>query len=106
MISSQPMRARLGGLFLARNRADHAQAEQLGELHRQQPDPARRRVKQDRVAGLEPGVGLEQPVGRRKPAHRRSGCVFERDRVGQLEQRRGRHHALGAIGPERTAVVG
>jgi hypothetical protein len=105
MMSSQPIARAAGGLFLAGDCPDHAQAQQLGDLNREQTDASGGGMEQNGVARLEPRVGLHHPVDGRQAAHCRCCSRLVGDAVGKLQQGRGRHDSLRRIGAERTAVV-
>ena len=88
-------------LGLARYRADHREAQQLGPLRNDQSDAARGGMKQDGVAGLEV-VNAPHQIRRGQAAHGHSGCRLAADAFGQLDQRRGGTQALGAVGAQRV----
>ncbi|MNH15947.1 hypothetical protein D3C79_755730 [compost metagenome] len=84
-------------LLLGRNRADHVQAEQLGPLRNNQANATGGSVQQDSVAFLEVVDAAHQVRGR-QAAHGHGGSGLEADGFRQLDQRRGRDQALGAVG--------
>ncbi|MCY1215747.1 hypothetical protein D9M72_276000 [compost metagenome] len=99
------MGARHFSLGLARHRADHGQAQQLGPLRDDQAHAAGSRVQQDGLAGLERMDAAHQ-VGRGQAAHGHGRRGLEADGVRQADQRCGWHQALGAVRAQRVDETG
>ncbi|MCY1357740.1 hypothetical protein D9M69_442440 [compost metagenome] len=91
--------------LLGRNRADHVQAEQLGPLRNDQTDTASGGMQQDAVARFEVVDAAHQVRGR-QATHGHRGSGLEADGFRQLDQRRGRDQALGAVSAEGVEETG
>ena len=99
------VRARHLGLRFRRHGADHVEAEQLRPLRDDESDTAGRGVQQDQSPACSGQIRrIRYADGQAAHRHGRGG--FAVDRVGQPDQRRGRHEALGAVGAERVDEAG
>ena len=94
--ASQPWARAISAFSSRGDGADDGEAEQLRPLDDDQADAAGRGVQQDGVARLQPGSDPAQQVGGGQAAHGHRRGGLEGDGVRQLDQRAGRHHALGA----------
>ncbi|MDT4811806.1 hypothetical protein FQZ97_447510 [compost metagenome] len=86
-------------LGLGGHGADHGQAEQLGPLRDDQAHATGGGMQEDAVAFLEV-VDAAHQVGGGQAAHGHGGSGFEGDGLGQPDQRRRRHQALGGVGAQ------
>src|SRR5581483_6676925 len=91
-------------LLVAADGTNHGGAKMLRTLAQDEADAARRRLHQDRLAGLERIGGMDEKMrGQAFEHRRRRGFVV--DAIGQLHQKARRHHARLGIRAHRPATV-
>ncbi len=103
------MRQRQFTLLLRADGADQLHTKGARPLAGDQAHAPGCGVEQDRLAGLQ-RVGRAKQVLHRQALQHHGGCRLERDRIRELDDDRGRHHAqvgVGAVGPAgvRDAVA-